>query len=84
MKLRLNKSQRVERCDTEKAFAIKYGGNQLVFLSKKYTTIDESIIEKNGVYWSTEYNVEFPDWMFKQMQWSNQQSIKLIKKQWQH
>jgi len=84
MNLRLNKSQRIKRCDTEKAYAIQYSkyGNSMLFLSKKYTTIKEDIIEKDGVYWSTEYHVEFPQWMFEYMDDNQKSTIKLIQDQW--
>ena len=84
MKLRLNKSQRVERCDTQKAFSIQYSrnGDSMLFLSKKYTKIKEDIIEKDGVYWTTEYHVEFPQWMFEYMDDNQKQNIKLIQDQW--
>jgi hypothetical protein len=84
IKIRLNKSQRVERCDTQKAFAIQYSrhGDSMLFLSKKYTKIKEDIIEKDGVYWSTEYHVEFPQWMFEYMDDNQKGTIKLIQEQW--
>ena len=84
MKIKLNKSQRVERCDTQKAYAIQYSrhGDSMVFLSKKYTRIKEDIIEKDGLYWTTEYHVEFPQWMYEYMNDNQKQNIKLIQDQW--
>ena len=84
MNLRLNKSQRIKRCDTEKAYAIQFSkyGNSMLFLSKKYTKIKENIIEKDGVYWSTEYHVEFPKWIYEYMDDNQKGTIKLIQNQW--
>ena len=84
MKITLYKSQRVESCDTEKAFAIQFSkyGNSMVFLSKKHCSISIYAINKDGVYWDTRFDVEIPDWLYNQMQWDKQQSIDLISKQW--
>tara|TARA_B100001564_G_C20665219_1_gene683446 strand:+ start:3452 stop:3724 length:273 start_codon:yes stop_codon:yes gene_type:complete len=84
MKLRLNKSQRVARCDTDKAYAIKYSkyGDSMLFLSKKYTKIKEDIIEKDGLYWATEYHVEFPQWIYEYMNDNQKSTIKLLQEQW--
>jgi hypothetical protein len=84
MILKISKSQRIKRCDTQKAFAIQYSkyGDSMLFLSKKYTKIKENIIEKDGVYWSTEYHVEFPKWIYEYMDDNQKSTIKLIQDQW--
>jgi len=77
MKIRLDKAQWVENCDTEKSYAIKFsrGAVDMTFLSKKFTTITE-VQEQDK---SLSYDFEFPDWLYDKL--SNKEVIKLIIKE---
>ena len=85
MKIRLQSNQYIKNCSTDKAYAIdfsKYGDNSMVFLPKSKTKFEEVKIEKDGSYWTTEYNVEFPDWLFDKMNDSQKMTIDFILDQW--
>ena len=85
MIIRLHSNQYINNCSTDKSYAIdfsKYGEPSMVFLPKKLTKFEEVKIEKDGSYWTTEYNVEFPDWLFNKMNNSQKMTIDLILKQW--
>tara|TARA_R110000744_G_scaffold304072_2_gene412655 strand:- start:1703 stop:1972 length:270 start_codon:yes stop_codon:yes gene_type:complete len=85
MKIRLQSNQYIKNCSTDKSYAIdfsKYGEPSMVFLSKKLTKFEEVKIEKEGKYWTSEYEIEFPDWLFNKMNDSQKMTIDLILKQW--
>ena len=85
MKIRLQSNQYIKNCSTEKSYAIdfsKYGDNSMVFLPKKLTEFKEIEIIKDGSYWTSEYEIQFPDWLYDKMNDSQKMSIDLIHKQW--
>ncbi len=86
MKIKIDYRQRIKNCDTEKAYAVQYSkfGNNMLFLSKKHTTITEDFCITDTEVKFRHYIVEFPDWMFRQMQWQQKQTIKLIQEQWEY
>ena len=60
--LRVDKSQYIKNCNTEKAYAIKYTrtANDMLFLSKKYT--EYKFEESTNIHWFT-----FPKWLHEKM-----------------
>tara|TARA_R110002110_G_scaffold6152_6_gene30980 strand:+ start:451 stop:789 length:339 start_codon:yes stop_codon:yes gene_type:complete len=60
--LRVDKSQYIKNCNTEKAYAIKYTrtANDMLFLSKKYTKY--KFEESTNIHWFT-----FPKWLHEKM-----------------
>jgi len=86
MKLKLQKQQYIKNASTDKAYAIdfsKYGEPSMIFLPKKLTTLTEDVVVKDGVYWTTNWNVEFPDWLYTKMTDNQKISIKLMLEQWE-
>jgi hypothetical protein len=63
MKLRLNKSTRVKRVETDKAYAIKFGKSNIEFISKRHSVMMD--VEKKGMYDSQQWDIVLPDWMIK-------------------
>tara|TARA_R110001606_G_scaffold55956_6_gene135866 strand:- start:3139 stop:3423 length:285 start_codon:yes stop_codon:yes gene_type:complete len=82
MKLRLSHKQMVSNCETPKAICIAFNRGDLLYLPKKVCTYEENIIEKNGLYWTTEYVVSIPTWLIEQMTMNQKIIINLIKDQW--
>ena len=85
MKIRLQKNQYIKNCSTDKAYAIdfsKYGDKSMVFLPKSKTEFKEIEIIKDGSYWTTEYEIEFPDWCYVHMSDNQKMTIDFIIKQW--
>jgi len=84
MKIKIYKSQSITQLESEKALAIKFSRNSVdvLFLPKKYTKLKIIENKKDGFYWSTDYELEFPDWLFKKMSIPNKQIIELIQDQW--
>tara|TARA_R110000822_G_scaffold36561_4_gene102817 strand:+ start:208 stop:474 length:267 start_codon:yes stop_codon:yes gene_type:complete len=82
MILRLSHKQIVTNCETEKAFCISFNRNDLLYLPKKVCSYEEKHIEKDGLYWTTEYKVTIPTWLFQSMTMDQRMTIELIQGQW--
>ena len=85
MKIRLQSNQYIKNCSTDKSYAIdfsKYGNKSMVFLPKKLTKFKEIEIMRGGSYWTSEYEIQFPDWLFDKMNESQKMTIDLILEQW--
>ena len=80
IKLKLGYTQYVKRCNTEKAYAIRYGkyDNDMIFISRKYSTLSEVISKKNNRVSFDRYEIEFPLWLYDRLTDNQKQSIKLI------
>lgn len=63
MKIRLDKSTRILNCETENAFAIKYGKSEIQFLSKKHCLMMP--IERLEMYEGQKWDLLIPDWMIQ-------------------
>lgn len=84
MKIKIDKSQLITTMESDKAFAIKFSRNSVdvLFLPKKFTKWKTIENRKDGFYWSTDYELEFPDWLFEKLTDPNKVIIKLIQDQW--
>ena len=84
MKIKIDKSQLITTMESDKAFAIKFSRNSVdvLFLPKKFTNWKTIENRKDGFYWSTDYELEFPDWLFDKLTDPNKVIIKLIQDQW--
>lgn len=84
MKIKIDKSQLITTMESDKAFAIKFSRNSVdvLFLPKKFTNWKTIENRKDGFYWSTDYELEFPDWLFEKLTDPNKVIIKLIQDQW--
>lgn len=84
MKIKIDKSQLITTMESDKAFAIKFSRNSVdvLFLPKKFTKVKTIENRKDGFYWSTDYELEFPDWLFEKLTDPNKVIIKLIQDQW--
>lgn len=84
MKIKIDKSQLITTMESDKAFAIKFSRNSVdvLFLPKKFTKWKTIENRKDGFYWSTDYELEFPDWLFDKLTDPNKVIIKLIQDQW--
>ena len=83
MKIKIDKSQLITTMESDKAFAIKFSRNSVdvLFLPKKFTNWKTIENRKDGFYWSTDYELEFPDWLFEKLTDPNKVIIKLIQDQ---
>lgn len=81
--LKLNKTQYVENCSTEKAYAIRFSkyDSSMIFISKEHCLFTEITKKRDGVYWNTEYKVEFPLWLYDKFTEQQKDSIKMIVKE---
>lgn len=61
MKIRLNKSSRIQRIETDKAYAVAYNRKFPHFISKKHCMMIE--VEKQDINDRQEWDVLIPDWM---------------------
>tara|TARA_R100000935_G_scaffold57661_1_gene92129 strand:- start:231 stop:503 length:273 start_codon:yes stop_codon:yes gene_type:complete len=84
MKIKIDKSQLITTMESDKAFALKFSRNSVdvLFLPKKLTKVKTIENRKDGFYWSTDYELEFPDWLFEKLTDPNKVIIKLIQDQW--
>jgi len=84
MKIKIDKSQLITTMESDKAFALKFSRNSVdvLFLPKKFTKWKTIENRKDGFYWSTDYELEFPDWLFDKLTDPNKVIIKLIQDQW--
>ena len=84
MKIKIYKTQVITPMESEKALAIKFSRNSVdvLFLPKKYTKLKTIENKKDGFYWSTDYELEFPEWLFKKMSSTSKGIITLIQDQW--
>jgi len=84
MKIKIDKSQLITTMESDKAFALKFSRNSVdvLFLPKKFTKWKTIENRKDGFYWSTDYELEFPDWLFEKLTDPNKVIIKLIQDQW--
>lgn len=78
--LKLNKNQYVKNCSTDKAYAIRFSkyDSSMIFISKEHCLFTEITIKRDGVYWKTEYKVEFPLWLYDKFTEQQKYSIKMI------
>lgn len=81
--LKLNKTQYVENCSTEKAYAIRFSkyDSSMVFISKEHCEFIDITNFRYGKYWNTEYKVEFPLWLYDKFTEQQKESIKMIVKE---
>lgn len=63
MKLRLNKSTRILNCETDKAFAIKFGKSDIQFVSKKHCMMIP--VEQVEMFEGLKWDILIPDWMIE-------------------
>lgn len=81
--LKLNKTQYVENCSTEKAYAIRFSkyDSSMVFISKEHCEFMEITNIRDGKYWNTEFKVIFPLWLYDKFTEQQKDSIKMILKE---
>lgn len=82
MKIRIDHTQVIDACSTDKAYAIKFNRNShnMVFLSKRFTSLEtETRRSKDD---TMIYLMEFPDWLYGKMNDEQRLVIDLILDQW--
>ena len=82
IKLKLNKTQYIKNCSTEKAHAIKFSkyDNDMTFISKNHSTFEEVIV-KRGNDWSKHWVISFPLWLYDRFTDGQKSSINMILKE---
>tara|TARA_R110000772_G_scaffold54052_1_gene123411 strand:- start:131 stop:433 length:303 start_codon:yes stop_codon:yes gene_type:complete len=80
IKLRLDKSQYIKNCSSDKSYAVKFSkyDDGMVFISSKHSTLTEITNIREGKYWSTEWGLEFPLWLYDKFTDEQKSSVQLI------
>lgn len=80
IKLRLDKSQYIKNCSTEKSYAVKFSkyDDGMTFISSKHSTLTEINNYRDGKCWSTEWGLDFPLWLYDKFTDKQKISIQMI------
>lgn len=80
IKIRLDKSQYINNCSSDKSYAVKFSkyDDSMVFISSKHSTLTEITNIRNGKYWSTEWGLEFPLWLYDKFTETQKKSVQMI------
>lgn len=83
IRLRLNKTQYIKNCSTDKSYAVKFSKyvDGMVFISSKHSTLTEINNYRDGKCWSTEWGLDFPLWLYDKFTDAQKSSIQMIIKE---
>ena len=82
IKLKLNKTQYIKNCSTEKAHAVKFSkyDNEMIFISKNHSTFEEVTVKRLDNF-SKHWVISFPLWLYDRLTDGQKDSIKMILKE---